>query len=85
MAGLFSDQRIAVTGGAGFLGSFVVKELRERGCKEVFVPRKRDFNLVECGAADRLYRTFQPDILIHLAARVGGIEANRENPGLFFY
>jgi GDP-L-fucose synthase len=74
-----------VTGGAGFLGSFVVEKLKERGCKEVFVPRSKDYNLVEMEAVKRLYRDANSDIVIHLAARVGGIGANLANPGKFYY
>jgi len=81
----FSEKRILVTGGAGFLGSFVVEKLKERGCKEVFVPRSKDYNLIEMEAVKRLYRDANSDIVIHLAARVGGIGANRESPGKFFY
>lgn len=79
------NQRIVVTGGAGFLGSFVVEKLRARGVKEIFVPRSRDYDLVDVEAVRRLYRDARPDLVIHLAARVGGIGANRENPGKFFY
>jgi len=74
-----------VTGGAGFLGRYVVKKLKKRGCKEVFVPRSKDYNLVEVEAVERLYRDANPDIVIHLAAKVGGIGANMKNPGSFFY
>jgi GDP-L-fucose synthase len=74
-----------VTGGSGFLGSFVVEKLQERGCKEIFVPRSTDYDLVEMEAVKRVYKDARPDIVIHLAARVGGIGANRENPGKFFY
>jgi GDP-L-fucose synthase len=79
------NKRICVTGGSGFLGSHVVERLRERGCSQVFVVRKRDFDLVKGEAVERLYREARPDIVIHLAAVVGGIGANRENPGRFFY
>jgi len=81
----WSNKRILVTGGAGFLGSFVVEKLKERGCKEIFVPRSKDYDLVEMEAVKRVYRDAKPDIVIHLAARVGGIGANRANPGKFFY
>ncbi len=81
----FSSKRVTVTGGAGFLGSFVVEKLRERGCQQIFVPRSREYDLVEMEAIKRLYKYSQPEIVIHLAARVGGIGANRANPGKFFY
>jgi GDP-L-fucose synthase len=79
------NKRILVTGGAGFLGSFVVEKLEARGCKNIFVPRSKDYDLVEMNAVKKLYRDAKPDIVIHLAARVGGIGANRANPGRFFY
>jgi GDP-L-fucose synthase len=80
-----SNKRICVTGGNGFLGSHVVARLRERGCSQVFVVRKHDYDLVNGEAVERLYRQARPDVVIHLAAVVGGIGANRENPGRFFY
>jgi len=78
-------KRILVTGGAGFLGKHLVKKLEERGCKEIFVPRSKDYNLVEMEAVKRLYQDAKHDIVIHLAARVGGIGANMKQPGSFFY
>jgi GDP-L-fucose synthase len=83
--GWLATKRMVVTGGAGFLGSQVVTKLEERGCKGIFIPRSRDYNLVEMEAVKRLYRDTKPDIVIHLAARVGGIGANMKNPGSFFY
>jgi GDP-L-fucose synthase len=81
----WTGKRVTVTGGAGFLGSFVVAELKSRGCENIFVPRSSEYDLVEMESVKRLYRDARPDVVIHLAARVGGIGANRENPGKFFY
>jgi len=83
--GWLANKRIVVTGGAGFLGSNVVKKLEERGCKKIFVPRSKDYNLVEMEAVKRLYIDARPDIVIHLAAKVGGIGATSSKPGEFFY
>ena len=74
-----------MTGGAGFLGSYVVDNLRKRGCKNIFVPRTKDYDLVENEAEKKLFQDTKPDIVIHLAATVGGIGANRASPGSFFY
>lgn len=81
----WADKRTVVTGGAGFLGTYVVNELRQAGCTQIVVPRSRDYDLTEMEAVRRLYAEAKPDVVIHLAARVGGIGANRENPGKFFY
>lgn len=85
MTSFWSDKRVVVTGGAGFLGSFVVAQLRARGCSKIIVPRSQDYDLVEMSAVTRLYDDSTPDLIIHLAARVGGIGANQANAGKFFY
>ena len=79
------DKRVVVTGGAGFLGSFIVERLEARGAKEVFVPRIEDYDLTQIEAIRRMLQDARPDIVIHLAAKVGGIGANREHPAEFFY
>jgi GDP-L-fucose synthase len=81
----WSDKRVVVTGGAGFLGSFVIEGLRARGCREVFAPRSADYDLRERQCIERLYAEARPHLVIHLAAVVGGIGANQANPGRFFY
>ena len=80
-----ATKRILVTGGNGFLGRYVVGKLKQQGCKDVFIPRSKDYNLVEMEAVRKVYRDAQPDIVIHLAGIVGGIGANMNNPGSFFY
>src|SRR5512137_1583956 len=79
------SERVVVTGGTGFLGGYVTDELRRQGAREIFVPRSKDYDLVEMEAVKRLYRDTRPTLVVHLAARVGGIGANRDNPGKFFY
>ena len=80
-----ADKRIVVTGGAGFLGTHLLRRLEQRGCRKIFVPRYPDFDLTRTDAIERLFVEHPPDVLIHLAAVVGGIGANRANPGRFFY
>ncbi|MGC8800603.1 MAG: GDP-L-fucose synthase family protein [Chloroflexus sp.] len=79
------DKRVVVTGGAGFLGSYVVEKLNARGARDVFVPRSRDYDLRHVDAIRQLLADSRPDIVIHMAARVGGIGANRDHPAEFFY
>lgn len=81
----WTQKRVVVTGGAGFLGQFVVEELRRCGCSRICVPRSQQFDLREETAIQHVLSENRPDILIHLAAVVGGIGANRNNPGRFFY
>jgi len=81
----WKDKRVIVTGGAGFLGSYVVEKLRKRGGKNIFVPLVEDYDLTREKTIIKLYQDYPADIVIHLAAVVGGIGANRENPGKFFY
>ena len=85
MSSYFSDRRIIVTGGAGFLGSYVLAGLEKRGCKNIFVPKIEDYDLIKADDIARMYCDMKPDVVIHLAAVVGGIGANREHPGKFFY
>jgi GDP-L-fucose synthase len=82
---IFSEKRFAVTGGAGFLGARLTARLKERGAKSVFVPVIEKYDLTKTEDIRRMYDDARPDIVIHLAAKVGGIGANREKPGEFFY
>jgi len=83
--GFWKDKRIVVTGGAGFLGTFVVEKLRQRGGAEIVVPRSEEYDLRHLDAIRRMLADARPDIVIHLAARVGGIGANLKRPAEFFY
>jgi GDP-L-fucose synthase len=81
----WKDRRVCVTGGAGFLGSYVTARLRHAGCEHIFVPRRAKYDLREKEAIRRMYDAASPDIVIHIAAVVGGIGANQQNPGRYFY
>jgi GDP-L-fucose synthase len=85
MSDFFKDRRIVVTGGAGFLGSYIIDGLQKRGCKNILVPKIEDYNLINLPDVIRMYDDMKPDIVIHLAAVVGGIGANRQHQGKFFY
>jgi len=80
-----SEKRIVVTGGTGFLGKNVVKKLKEHGCENIFVPKHSEYDLTDVEAIKKMYDNLKPDVVIHLAAVVGGIGANRAHPGKFFY
>ena len=80
-----ATKRICVTGGAGFLGTHLIRKLKEHGAREIFVPRHPEYDLVREADIIRMIDTAKPDIIIHLAAKVGGIGANREKPAEFFY
>ena len=81
----WTGRRVMVTGGGGFLGTAVVRRLQQAGATDIFVPRSREYDLRTRDGIDRALADGRPDLVIHLAAVVGGIGANRENPGRFFY
>jgi len=80
-----TGRRVMLTGGSGFLGERVRERLEAAGAAEVFVPRRADYDLTDAGAVARAFDASRPDTIVHLAAEVGGIGANRDNPGRFFY
>jgi GDP-L-fucose synthase len=84
MSGTWSGRTVAVPGGSGFLGSKVVRRLEDAGAS-VFVPRSRDYDLTSDERVRAMYEDAHPDVVVHLAARVGGIGANQRSPGSFFY
>ena len=81
----WANKRVCVTGGAGFFGSFVVDKLKELGAAEVFVPRIEEYDLVKLEDIQRMLKAADPNLILHLAALVGGIGANRLRPAEFFY
>ena len=81
----WKDRKVCVTGGDGFLGSYVLEKLAERGANQVFVPKIEEYNIVEPEAVKRLLADANPDLILHLAANVGGIGANQARPAEFFY
>lgn len=85
MGDFWTKKRVCVTGGSGFLGSFLLERLDDRGARDVFVPRIEQYDLVELESIRRMLRDARPEIVIHLAARVGGIGVNQEHPAEFFY
>ena len=81
----WDNKRVTVTGGKGFLGSYIIEKLQQRSCKNIAVANLPEYNLTKLPHIKRMYKEQKPDIVIHLAAVVGGIGANRDNPGKFFY
>jgi len=85
MSDFWKDKRVVVTGGAGFLGQVVCEKLRARGCEQVTAPRSKEYDLRTADGIERCLNDARPDLIIHLAAVVGGIGGNMKNPGTYFY
>src|SRR4051812_20527725 len=85
MNSINKTDRIAVTGGGGFVGSFVLEQLAARGYGDVVSIRQKDYDLTHEADVERLYQTVKPGVVLHLAAKVGGMGANRDNPGRYFF
>jgi len=82
---MLNGQRVLLTGGAGFLGQPVAERLKAHGAGEIFIPRRKDYDLTDPAAVRRVFEDARPNVVVHLAAEVGGIGANRANPGRYFY
>src|SRR5437660_43957 len=85
MSTLAKSDRLLVTGGAGFVGTALVRKLKERGYTDIVVIRRKDYDLTREADVERVYRDVKPAAVVHLAAEVGGIGANRDNPGRYFF
>src|SRR5438105_9224777 len=85
MSRFWANRAVLVTGGNGFLGSYIVEKLKMHGATRILVPDRKEYDLRQMEAIRRMYETMRPDVVVHLAAVVGGIGANRERPGEFFY
>src|SRR5512133_2871488 len=82
---LLANKRITVTGGKGFLGAHLINSLQKHGCRQISIADLPEYNLIRSGDIKKMLRETRPDILIHLAAKVGGIGFNRDNPASLFY